>query len=71
MKSIDDYKKENRELRAKVSELSKYKTKYLVLRNWTISKFDWFVDMNADNKTPKLEWLIKNTRDVLINSTVD
>lgn len=50
------------------NEKANYENLYLKSRRWITDKFNWFVDLSAKDSSPDMKWLIKNTKDVLVET---
>lgn len=63
-KTVEDYKAEIRMLKDELEHTSNLRYRYQRLasqhRAFLRGKFEWFVDVCSENKTPNLAWLIKD-----------
>ena len=62
-KEVSALKREVRDLRDRNLHLRSDKERLIF---WIEDKFNWFIDMLAEGKTPCLRFLIKNTKDMLV-----
>lgn len=71
MKEINKLKKEIKELKQEVNRLNIYRLKYFELRGWINAKFHWFIDLLSESKSPCLKYLIKDCKDILVETKAD
>ena len=71
MNEINKLKKEIRELKQEVNKLNIYRLKYFKLQGWVNAKFHWFIDLLSESNKPCLKYLIKDCKDILVETKVD
>lgn len=67
-KKLREAKKEIKDIRA---ENHKLRRKLQIANEWIEKKFNWWIDLLAENKAPCLRWMIKNTKDIMLKTKED